>query len=151
MYDDEGRRVSREHLTTHVVNDYEWDHRGRLVKFTTWTDDSRTDLEEMVEFRYDAFNRRIAKLIDSDGNETFDAEQHYVYDQEQIVLLFNAAGDLTNRLLPGPEIDQVMSDERLSELITDADRIAWPMADNQHTVRENRRHPSFKKNLLAGA
>ncbi|MBI3462976.1 MAG: RHS repeat protein, partial [Planctomycetes bacterium] len=125
-FDDEGNRISREHISSGEVTDYVSDFRNRLVEVITWTDDSRTTATQIVAMRYDAFDRRIAKLVDTDGDEDFDTAQHYAYDGDQIALVFDGAGSLTNRILSGPAVDQVLADENLLEQVTAAARVRWP-------------------------
>ena len=132
LYDDEGNRTKRTRISSAQVADYtveyKWDHRNRLTTIT-FKNNAGTVKKE-IDYKYDAFDRRIAKLLDSDGNGTVDSEEHYVYDGADIVLQYDDASSLTHRYLHGPAIDQVLADE------DDLGDVLWPLADNQGTVRD---------------
>ena len=107
---------------------YSWDHRNRLTAVTEGDANGRTTKE--VEYTYDVFDRRIAKDVDDDGDGTVDRGERYVYDGEDIALVFDGAGSLENRYLHGPGIDEVFADENaLGEIL-------WALGDNQGTVRD---------------
>jgi RHS repeat-associated protein len=127
-YDDEGNRTKNTHSSSGDYVTYEWDHRNRLtgVEFRT----SAHALTKRVEYEYDLFNRRISKRVDDDGDTNFDWAQRFVYDGEDVVLVFDDTGSLTNRYLHGPAVDQILADEdALGEVL-------WPLADNLGTVRD---------------
>ena len=107
---------------------YSWDHRNRLTAVTERDANGRTTKE--VEYTYDVFDRRIAKDVDEDGDGTIDRGERYVYDGEDIALVFDGAGSLENRYLHGPGIDEVFADEdALGEFL-------WGLTDNLGTVRD---------------
>ena len=85
---------------------------------------------KQVTYKYDAFDRRIAKDVDDDGDGTFDRGERYVYDGSDIVLVFTDAGALTERLLYGPAVDQPLASEDGSG------NVRWMLADNQGTIRD---------------
>jgi RHS repeat-associated protein len=95
----------------------------------TFRNSSDVKTKEVVH-KYDAFDRRIAKDVDDDGNGTFDSGERYVYDGSDIVLVFTDAGALTERLLYGPAVDQPLASEDGSG------QVRWMLADNQGTVRD---------------
>lgn len=92
-------------------------------------------LTKSVEYHYDVFDRRIAKLVDSDGLNGTDRGETYVYDADpakggldDVVLSFDLSGDLQRRYLHGPNIDEVFADEdALNEIL-------WSLADRQGSV-----------------
>ncbi len=119
------------------VSEYAWDHRNRLTGVT-----SRpvygANPTQTVAYRYDAFNRLVARQIDPDGAGPQAVQStYYAYDGDQIALEFDGplAGDLTHRYLWGPAIDQVLADERVGSLLSAGD-VLWPLADNLGTVRD---------------
>jgi len=68
--------------------------------------------------------------VDADGDGVFDSGQRFVYDGDDVVLVFDDTGSLTNRLLHGPAVDQVFADENaLGEIL-------WGLTDNQGSVRD---------------
>ncbi|MCG8450990.1 MAG: RHS repeat protein, partial [Pirellulales bacterium] len=111
-YDDEGNRTKRTNIATGEVTDYEWDHRNRLVTITDRVSDGGA-ATQVVSHRYDAFNRWISKTVDSDGDGVLPGETtRYEYDGNQIVLAIDEVGNVTNRYLWGPAVDQLLADEQ---------------------------------------
>jgi RHS repeat-associated protein len=93
---------------------------------------------------YDLWGRRIAKLLDTDGDNDYDSETHYILDGERyergnpgdhIVLTFDANEDLINRYLYGPAVDQILADEPVTSTST-AGNVLWPLTDNLGTIRD---------------
>jgi RHS repeat-associated protein len=138
-YDAEGNRTRRTDTTTGEVTEYTWDHRNRLTKIIE-LDSLGGNVTKTVEYTYDAFNRRIAKAIDDDGDGPDLAETtFFVYDGDResrenagdhIVLQLDDSGNVTNRYLHGPAVDQVLADE------DDLGEVLWPLADNLGTIRD---------------
>jgi RHS repeat-associated protein len=119
-YDDEGNRRTR--VAGSDVTTYTWDYRNRLVReqrsggLTTYD----------VAYTYDIFDRRIAKTANS-------VTTQYVYDGDQIALIFNGTGStapLTNRLLYGPAVDQIFATETVGV------STLWPLTDQLGSVRD---------------
>ncbi len=50
-------------------------------------------------------------------------------------MVFDGNGDLSNRYLYGPAVDQILADEQLDSLTTPGD-VLWPLTDNLGTVRD---------------
>ena len=71
-------RTKNTDKTTSDYVEYEWDHRNHLVT-VTFRNSSDAKTKE-VTYDYDAFDRRIAKHVDTDGNGTVDSSENYVYD-----------------------------------------------------------------------
>jgi len=135
-YDDEGNRLTRTVIGTGYVTEYEWDHRNRLTKLTE-KDDSNNILST-VEFAYDVFNLRVAKIVDADGPGGNDpTETYFSWESNQIALQFDGdqASDLAHRYLHGPQIDHVLADEAVANLAAAGD-LLWPLADHLGTVRD---------------
>jgi RHS repeat-associated protein len=143
VYDAEGNRVSREDKVSGEVTTYEWDHRNRLIKVTTWEDDTLTTATQIVAYGYDVFDRRISRQVDNTGTIDLvgEAIERMVYDGDNVILDFlDADGDGENavvakRYLHGAVVDQIMAEEAVDELISDPERVVWHFADNLLTVR----------------
>jgi RHS repeat-associated protein len=120
-YDGEGNRTLRTEIATGKVTEYRWDYRNRLtsVQFK----DAAGVVTKTIEYTYDVNDRRIGKKLDGVVTE------RYVYDREQISLVFDGAGSQTHRYLYGTQIDQVLADER-------GGTVVWALSDNQGTVRD---------------
>ena len=66
-YDGEGNRTKRTETATGEVTEYEWDYRNSLRLVGVVVRNSSREIVRTVEYIYDPFNRRIAKIVDSDG------------------------------------------------------------------------------------
>ena len=107
-----------------------------------------------VKYRYDAFDRRISKEFDADGDGMFETSQLFVYDGDHIALAFAdsdvegpAPPALTNRYLHNPQvIDQVFADEQFNPALeigsdgspnqTAGGNVIYPLADHLGTARD---------------
>ncbi len=134
LYDDEGNRIRKTDVATGNYTLYTWDHRNRLTKLTFH--DSLSVKTREIEYIYDAHDRRIGKLLDSNGNGTFDDVWWFVYDSTtsidlaSIVLTYDNNGDLKNRNLHGQNVDQILAAE------DDTGTIHWHLADQLGTIRD---------------
>ena len=127
-YDHNGNLIQQTEIATGKVTRLSWDDRNRLVSVT---EQDRTGTVLMqVEYRYDVLNRRIAKIVDSDGEGTQAATiERYVYEGEHVALVFDETGLEQERYLHGPVIDQVLAGEVGGET-------QWALTDHQGTVRQ---------------
>ncbi len=107
---------------------YEWDSHNQLVRVELRS--STNVLQQAVEYDYDAMGRLIRRQVDSNGNGTFDSAQKFVYDGTQVVLVFNDGNVVTNRLLWGPQVDQLFADENA------VNDVLWTLTDNLGSVRQ---------------
>jgi RHS repeat-associated protein len=127
-YDNEGNRTSRTSVATGELTQYVWDYHNRLTGVVT--KDSSGTLTKSVEYTYDVYNRRIAKVIDLDGAGSAPAQtERMVYDGDNIALTFDGNGTQTHRYLFGPGVDQVLADEIQTS-------VNWALVDNLGTVRD---------------
>jgi len=157
-YDDEGNRLTRTHISSGDVTEYAWDHRNRLVSVTDY-DDSETILQ-LVAYTYDLFNRRLSRALDTtDPFELDDAStERFIYDDaghtpdpfnpdtshSNVILDFlDPDGEeeteslaLAKRYLHGAAVDQLLAQEDVTESISSADRVLWPLSDHLGTVRD---------------
>ena len=109
-YDNEGNRTRRVATATGEVTEYTWDHRNRLTAVVT-TASNGTVIKEAA-YTYDAYDRRIAKIVDADGEGgEASTEERFVYDGDHIALVFDGEGNQTHRYLHGPLVDQVLAEE----------------------------------------
>ena len=83
-----------------------------------------------VAYVYDAFDRRVGKDVDDEGDGVVDRSERFVYDGGDAVLTTDAAGTVATRSLHGPLVDQLFADE-------DAlDGVLWALADDLGSVRD---------------
>lgn len=132
-YDDEGSRETRTRISSAQADDYTteytWDHNNRLTKIA-YKNNSGT-ITKQVDYTYDVFGRRILKEVDADGaGAGLSVTTEYMYDGEDILLALDDSGDVTNRYLHGPAVDQILADEQVG------DEVLWPLADNLGSVRD---------------
>jgi RHS repeat-associated protein len=84
-----------------------------------------------VEYTYDIYDRRIAKIVDLDGERDAPATvERFIYDGEHITLVFDENGELSDRYLYGAGTDQILADEKQSG------EVQWALTDNQGSVRD---------------
>ena len=128
IYDNEGNRTSRTNIATGEVTSYSWDYHNRLTNVVT--QNSSGAVTESVAYTYDAYDRRIAKVIDADGaGPATVTTERMVYDGNNIALTFDGTGAQTHRYLYGPGVDQVLADETPTS-------VNWALVDNQGSVRD---------------
>jgi RHS repeat-associated protein len=106
------------------IKSYVWDYRNRLTNVDTKT--SGGVLTRSVAFKYDIFDRRIAKTVDLDGAGAGVTER-YVCDRDHIMLVFVGA-TLKERCLYGANLDQVLAVE--------GSQVSWTLSDYLGTVRD---------------
>jgi RHS repeat-associated protein len=84
-----------------------------------------------IQYSYDAFGKRIAKLIDADGaGATAPTTERLIYDGNNIVLSFDGNNAQTHRYLHSPGVDQILADE------VSTTNVLWTLSDHQGTVRD---------------
>ncbi len=135
QYDQQGNRTRREASSNPQINSYTtytWDHRNRLERVEEY--DASQQLEKTVSYTYDSDNQLLSRTVVENATTT---ETYFVHDESQIVLQFDgsSASDLTHRYIWGPQIDQQLADEQVSD-VTQAGRTIWPLTDQLGTVRD---------------
>lgn len=148
-YDGEGNLITRTEIATGARRRFEWDHRNRLA---TVTDENPSGAPtQRVEFTYDAFNRRIAKSVDTNPLDAVDAAiTYFVYDGDDVLLDLvdtdgpsgPAVAQLANRYLHGPAVDQVLAQEDA------AGNVQWLLADHLGTIRDILDHTGASLNHI---
>ena len=147
-YDAEGNQIRRTHSGTGAVTEYEYDYRNRLVKVTERASVGGA-ATQIVEYQYDAFDRRTGKELDSDADGVVDRREAWAWDADQVLLqLVDADGDgsgswkLADRYLYGAVLDMVLADEQLpgggialNSVSSTAGTVLWPLGDQLGSVR----------------
>ena len=139
-YDDNGNRTLRYVDTDSSgtlntgdtdITTYAWDYRNRLV---TASDQATfgAAVAASVEYIYDAFNNRISKIVDADGDGTAESpvRTNFALLDGEVYLEFNGT-TLTHRYMPGPSIDMNLAIEDVSTAA-----VLWALTDHQGTVRD---------------
>jgi RHS repeat-associated protein len=127
-YDKQGNLIRKHAKGTGEETEYTWDYRNRLTQVIV---KRKGRIAEQVDYTYDAFDRRIAKAVDPDGEGRAQTEtERFVYDGAHIALVFDGKGQQTHRYLYGPQIDQVLADETVTGAVQ------WALSDQQGSVRD---------------
>ncbi|MEL7498440.1 MAG: Ig-like domain-containing protein [Planctomycetota bacterium] len=129
-YDNEGNRVKRTRIATGEVTEYRWDHRNRLIEVLDRANDGGS-ITQLVQHRYDPFNRWISKTVDLDGAGVGGSETtRYFYDARQIVLAIDSSDVVVNRYVWGVGADQLLADEQVGN------EVYWTAPDHLGSVRD---------------
>jgi RHS repeat-associated protein len=136
-YDNEGNLIRRTEIATDNVREFEWDYRNRLIAVID--KDAEGNETQRVEFTYDAFDRRIAKEVDSTPQDNNDGVvTYFIYNGENVHLDFvdsdgrsgENAPALEQRYLHGVGVDQILAQEDSSG------NVIWMLSDQLGTIRD---------------
>jgi RHS repeat-associated protein len=128
-YDQEGNLVRRTEKTTGRYTTFDYDHRGRMVRATTFSAGG-VILAETTS-TYDVFDRRIATSLDSDGpGPQLPQSQGVVYNGLHAWADFDSLGNLQARYLFGDVVDELIARFRPGE------GTAWHLTDHLGSVRD---------------
>jgi YD repeat-containing protein len=149
-YDSEGNRTRRTHIASGESTEYEWDHRNRLTKVVT--KDSIGTVTKTVEYITTSSIAASPRASRSAATPPHPEDiTYFIHDGERwergnagdhLALVFDGNGDLTNRYLHGPAVDQILADEQVDS--ADHPRRSALAADRQprHRPRPGRLRPS---------
>ena len=99
-YDKNGNLIFKTNGTNAIT--YSYDYENRLVKVTKTSGEKTTN----VTFKYNSFGRRIEKKVTVNGlTNTI----RYFYDKEDILFEYDENGNLGNRYIHGPGIDEPLA------------------------------------------
>ncbi|MCP4913321.1 MAG: hypothetical protein GY909_09385 [Oligoflexia bacterium] len=100
-YDDSGNLTSKIHKISGETTAYFWSDENELLRI-----EKRSSLSapanHVVEYKYDLLGRRIEKNI----NGTI---ERYIYDNEDIIAIYDGNGDLKTQFIHGPGIDEPLA------------------------------------------
>jgi RHS repeat-associated protein len=132
-YDANGNLVKQVAINGSSEIDYQYDYRNRLTEVTNKDGTGETaQTTQVVDYSYDAFNRLTTRTVTlySGGVAGTPVTGHFVYDGDNMVLMLDDSGAVTDRVLYGPAVDQVLAEEDSTGTVT------WLLGDNQNTVRD---------------
>ena len=133
------------------ISFFTWDNRNRMTSVTIYDSDADYNAltpDQTIAYTYDLFDNLIGRTVTTyaSGVETGSTTQRYVFDGKNMVLAFDGNGNLTDRYLWGPAVDQVLADENYSPgssgesenggLPTSPGTTLWTLGDNQNSVRD---------------
>ena len=149
-YDHEGNRTRRYDYESNPLGgftlreqvNYEWDFRNRLTSVQFFSDAGQT-LTKRVDYTYDAFDRRLTKRVDANGDGTTDTNQRFLYDTnvgdpsfaEVVMIIDGDDFSPEKRYLHGPMVDQVFAEVSMDNTSGDPD-VLWMLTDHQGSVRD---------------
>jgi hypothetical protein len=137
-FDDEGNRTKRTETATGKVQEYDWDHRNRLIAVKN-RDTAAGAIVRQVNYQYDAFNRLVRRDYDADGAGAGAAtSQYWIYDEGiNAVLQFDgsSASNLSHRYLWSNQVDDLVADEQVTSLSTGGNTL-WGLADHLGSIRD---------------
>ena len=111
-------------------------------------------ITQEIEYIYDAFDQRVGKRLDSDGNGTWDRDEAYVWTEGQTHLrLTDSDGEGTtetfhvaSRYLYGDIVDHLLADEQFADgagpaadattASTTAGETLWALVDHLGSLRD---------------
>lgn len=99
-YDKNGNLTTKIEGTT--VFSYYYDYENRLVRVVKVENSSTTT----AEYKYDPFGRRIENKVTEGGIAT---TTRFIYDNEDIILEYDGSGNVGNRYVHGPGIDEPLA------------------------------------------
>ena len=117
------------------ITTYQWNDKDQLTAvdhYTNYTNyQSRTDDSE-VDYADDAFGRMVSR------SPVGGTAENYVYDGQNMALALNGSGQVVERELYGPAVDQVLATEEVTtgSGLQSAGTVNWLLTDNQGTVRD---------------
>ena len=129
-YDKEGNRTAKLDLVTGEVTTYTWDYRNRLTQVTTVSGATVTQ----ANYSYDVLDRRVrADVTTVQGGVATRQVQQFLYSGDNIALVLDGLGSVTNRYLHGPGADLLLADEQITAA---GDEAFWALTDHLGTVRQ---------------
>jgi RHS repeat-associated protein len=137
-FDDEGNLVLQTEIATGDKREFSWDYRNRLIKVTF--KDDQDNVLKTIDYVYDVFDRLIRRTLDADGpGGSAASDQFFSFLGASINPHLQLDGpddsDLSHRYLWGPAVDQLLADERVSDLESEGD-ILWALSDHLGTPRD---------------
>ena len=136
-YDAEGNLTTRMHIASGEVREFSWDHRNRLVRVSDRLS-AVSATTQVVEYTYDAFNRRIAMKVDKTPADAVDGTvTYFINDGDDVLADWTdpdgsgpASAVESIRYLHGPDVDQVLAQE------DESGNVLWHLTDHLGSVRD---------------
>jgi RHS repeat-associated protein len=120
-YDREGNLATKSNIATGIVTTYNYDFRNRLVGVVDRNGSG--NISQSVEFKYDAFDRRISKTVN--GQTTY-----FVNDGDNLWAELNQAEEIVNRYLQSANVYELIACYNSDEGTN------WYLTDRLGTVRD---------------
>ena len=153
-YDKNGNVLTRSNGVEFIV--YDWDHRNRLIGVTYHSSSFTGPVTRRINYAYDAFDRRITKSADMDGDGTAlnAVNTDYVYDGGQVLLsrknATGAIGVMTHRYLNASAVDFALADN-YSRTVVDHEGSVRRLVDHTGNTLANFNYDSFGRLATGGS
>ena len=145
-YDADGNRTAKFESATGALDStatnittYQWNNAGQLTgvsQYAYYTDYQAAcaagSAPNLVSYAYDPFGPHGV------GEPGGGAAENFIYDGQNVALVMNAAGQVVERELYGPAVDQILATETVPAGSSPqaAGTVNWLLTDNQGTVRD---------------
>lgn len=115
---------------------FRYDYHNQLTGVTTMDYSSSSTSVKTIDYVYDAFGRQIEKDVTPVGGTK--TTEKYLYDGTNPILKLDGQDRLTQRMLYGPGVDQLLAVEDISYTSGQphSARVLWTLSDNQNTVND---------------
>jgi len=140
LHDQEGNRSRRTKISDSTYIDYTYDYRNRLTDEVYRT--SGGVKTKALHYVYDVNDRRIERQLDATDDGVYESKERYIYDGEDIVLVYDGSNALISRYMHGPDFDQPLAEESA------AGTVKWYLPDEQGSIRDMGDNAG---NLVAGS
>ncbi len=140
-----GNRTAKFESTTGALDStatnitiYQWNNANELTEVSQYASYSATSrrvrLCSQVAYGYDAFGQIVSRTPAGGTAE------YFVNDGQNVALVLNSGGQVFERELWGPGVDQILATEKVTPLspgsVQSAGTVNWDLTDNQGTVRD---------------
>ncbi len=134
-YDADGALIRQVNISTSAQTLYTYNNPGALTSVTD--KDSGGTITQVIDYTYDVFGELIARSVTpyTSGMPGTTTTENFVRDGAtgNIVLQFDGSGNLTDRYLWGPGVNNILADEQVVSLGS-AGTVYWSLPDNQGSV-----------------
>ena len=131
-YDADGNRIARTQISNGAVTTYTWNNANQLTAVKYQATCGGT-VQTLATYAYDAFGLMVSQTESG-------ATEYFIYDGQNVALVLNSTGQVLERELNGPAVDQVLASEtNVPPPYNGAQgpgTVNWLLADNQGTVRD---------------
>ena len=111
-YDADGNCIARTNISDGTVTGYEWNNAGELtavLQFPNWSDYlAGSGSTSETDYAYNAAGEMVTMSPNSGPS------QHYVYDGQNLALVLNSSGQVVERDLYGPAVNQILATETVT-------------------------------------
>jgi YD repeat-containing protein len=132
-YDANGNLITQTTIATGATENFTWDYRNRLTGIV-YKNSSGT-VTGSISYTYDPLTNNRISMTQEDGSGTVIAQEYYVYDGANLLMVLDGSGNLTERYLTGNGANQVLAAETgISG--SSAGTTSWDLTDYQGSTTD---------------